>query len=103
MIKAYPIEKAIENSKKSYIHNLLPEIIKDLNEEIKIRSEDGYYSATLAYKYPSFYSDFKIEQIQEVIKRIYEKAGYIADCEKSPYHKDYTLLFTITWKDNEDD
>lgn len=33
-LNVYPIDKAIENSKKFYINNILPEIFDALNKEI---------------------------------------------------------------------
>ena len=101
-LNVYPIGKAIDNSKKYYIDNILPEIFDALNKEIQLRSEDGYYSATINYEYPPFYRDYKIKQLQEVVKRLYEKAGYIVDCGENPYEKN-TLIFTITWVDIEED
>ena len=101
-LKVYPIGKAIDNSKKYYVSNILPQIFDTINKEIQLRSEDGWYSATINYEYPSFYRDHRIEQIQEVVKRVYEQAGYIVDCGENPYEKN-TLIFTITWKDEEDD
>lgn len=101
-LNVYPIGKAIENSKKFYINNILPEIFDALNKEIQLKSEDGYFSATINYEYPSFYRDYKIKQLQEVVKRLYEKAGYIVDCGEDPYEKN-TLIFTITWVDKEED
>lgn len=99
-MEAYPIEKAIETSGKFYIHTVLFEIFDALNKGIKSASENGYYSATVNYEYPSFYSDFKVEQVKDIVKKIYEKEGYIVKCGENSYKKN-NLLFTVTWVDKE--
>lgn len=98
-LQVYPIEKAIDNSNKHYVTNILPNLFNLLNEKIKKESENGYHSATLVYKYPSFYSEFQIKQIKDVVKKFYGDNGYIVDCDDDPYYKIKALIIKITWKE----